>query len=97
MLHRSLAFSRLVEGNAPVVHYEININAYDKRYYLADCIYPHRATLLKTIPKPAIEKKRLLRGLKESCGEDINLACSSLGELMFVTLLEHETLSPCGR
>jgi hypothetical protein len=40
MLHRSLAFSRLVEGNDPVVHYEINGNAYDKSCYLADDIYP---------------------------------------------------------
>jgi hypothetical protein len=38
MLQRSLVFSGLVEGNALVVHYEINDNAYDKPYYLHDGI-----------------------------------------------------------
>jgi hypothetical protein len=30
MLQRSPVFSRLVEANAPMVHYEINENAYNK-------------------------------------------------------------------
>jgi hypothetical protein len=40
VLHCSRVFSRLVEGSAHVVSYEINVNAYGKLYYFADSIYP---------------------------------------------------------
>jgi hypothetical protein len=39
MLQRSQVLSRLMQGNAPVFHYEINGRAYNKCYYLADDIY----------------------------------------------------------
>jgi hypothetical protein len=58
MLHRSLVFSKLVEGNAPVVSYAINDNAYDKPYYLLNGIYLDWATLLKTVCKPTTEKTK---------------------------------------
>jgi hypothetical protein len=36
MLHRSLVFARLAEGNAPSTNYEIIGHLYNKIYYLAD-------------------------------------------------------------
>ncbi|KAK1647083.1 hypothetical protein QYE76_064888 [Lolium multiflorum] len=56
VLHRSLVFNRLLKGIAFVVNYEINCDAYDKTYYLADGIYSNWATLVKTIHKPGAEK-----------------------------------------
>jgi hypothetical protein len=56
VLQRSLIFGRIEESNAPVVHYEINGHPYNKRYYLADGIYPKRSTFVKTIREPTEEK-----------------------------------------
>jgi hypothetical protein len=61
MLHRSPVLSRLVEGNALVVSYEINSNAYDKPYYLFDGIYPDWITLVKTLCNPGTKKTKSKR------------------------------------
>jgi hypothetical protein len=39
VLHRSHLFDTLAQGEVTSVNYTININNYDKRYYLADGIY----------------------------------------------------------
>jgi hypothetical protein len=58
VLHRSSVLSRLVEGNAHVVSYEININAYNKPYYIVGGIYPDWIILVKIVCNLAIEKTK---------------------------------------
>ncbi|KAK1644150.1 hypothetical protein QYE76_061955 [Lolium multiflorum] len=53
------------------VSYEINGNAYDKPYYLADGIYPDWATLVKTVRTPNSEKTRRFAKIQEACRKDV--------------------------
>ncbi|KAK1670865.1 hypothetical protein QYE76_059024 [Lolium multiflorum] len=71
VLHRSPVFERLMQGKAPRVSYEINGNAYDKPYYLADGIYPDWATLVKTVRNPNSEKTRRFAKMQEACRKDV--------------------------
>ncbi|KAK1652133.1 hypothetical protein QYE76_069938 [Lolium multiflorum] len=71
VLHRSPVFNRLMQGKAPWVSYEVNGNAYDKPYYLADGIYPDWATLVKTIRNPNSEKTRRFAKMQEACRKDV--------------------------
>ncbi|KAK1611457.1 hypothetical protein QYE76_035130 [Lolium multiflorum] len=59
--------SRIVLG----VSYEINGNAYDKPYYLADGIYPDWATLVKIVRNPNSEKTRMFAKMQEACRKDV--------------------------
>jgi hypothetical protein len=63
VLQRSAVFGRLAEGNARVVHYEINSHPYTKCYYVIDGIYPKWSTFMKTIREPTEEK---IRGLPDN-------------------------------
>lgn len=45
-------FVELTRGRAPVANYTINNHAYIIGYYLADGIYHHWATIVKTISQP---------------------------------------------
>ncbi|KAK1662011.1 hypothetical protein QYE76_050170 [Lolium multiflorum] len=71
VLHQSPVFNRLMQGKAPRVSYEINGNAYDKPYYLADGIYPDWATLVKTVRNPNSEKTRRFAKMQEACRKDV--------------------------
>ncbi|KAK1691953.1 hypothetical protein QYE76_008650 [Lolium multiflorum] len=61
----------LMQGKAPRVSYEVNGNAYDKPYYLADGIYPDWATLVKTVRNPNSEKTRRFAKMQEACRKDV--------------------------
>ncbi|KAK1667311.1 hypothetical protein QYE76_055470 [Lolium multiflorum] len=79
-----------MQGKAPRVSYEINGNAYDKPYYLADGIYPDWATLVKTVRNPNSEKTRRFAKMQEACKMwSVDLVCSKLGGQLSVTRQEH--------
>ncbi|KAK1682370.1 hypothetical protein QYE76_043218 [Lolium multiflorum] len=63
--------NRLMQGKTPRVSYEVNGNAYDKPYYLADGIYPDWAALVKTIRNPNSEKTRRFAKMQEACKKDV--------------------------
>ncbi|KAK1606158.1 hypothetical protein QYE76_029831 [Lolium multiflorum] len=60
-----------MQGKAPWVSYEVNGNAYDKPYYLADGIYPDWATLVKIVRNPNSEKARRFAKMQEACRKDV--------------------------
>ena len=67
-------FSRLAEGNAPTVNYEINGHHHDKGYYLANGIYPRWSTSVKTIGKPKDEKESRFAKVQEAARKDVERA-----------------------
>src|SRR6266498_1064162 len=71
VLHHSPLFAKLAEGEAPEVNYSINGHNYTMGYYIADSIYPTWATLVKIIPSPLGNKKKIFcqvsRSSQEGC------------------------------
>jgi hypothetical protein len=78
VLHRSPVFSMLIECTAPQISYVIIGNPYDKDYYLADGLYPSRATLLKTIRNPADEECKRFAKEQEGSRKDVEVWCASV-------------------
>lgn len=74
VLQRSPVFSKLAEGQAPVVNYEINGHQYNKGYYLADGIYPEWSTFVKTIRRPQGKKRCRFAKEQESDRKDVERA-----------------------
>jgi hypothetical protein len=57
VLHRSHLFARLSRGDSPSSNPVVNGHDYTMSYYLADGIYPARATFVKTIQNPQTKKQ----------------------------------------
>ena len=68
-------FSDVLQGRTPPVQFTINGATYNMKYYLANDIYPNWTTLVKTIPMPEEEKRKLFakmsRSDKKGCEENI--------------------------
>jgi hypothetical protein len=71
VLHRSLLFAKLAEGEAPQVNYSINGHGYTMGYYLADGIYPSWATLVKTMQQPQGNKRKYFAEVQEAIRKDV--------------------------
>ena len=52
-------FNDIFQGRAPPVQFTINGTTQNMGYYLVDDIYPNWGILVKTIPMPHGEKKKL--------------------------------------
>ncbi|XP_008222871.1 PREDICTED: uncharacterized protein LOC103322723 [Prunus mume] len=64
-------FNDVVRGVAPHVEYIVNENQYHLSYYLANGIYPHWATLVKTVSSPDNPKKRLFAQMQEAYKKNV--------------------------
>ena len=59
VLHKSPLFNDAIQGKAPEVTYTINDHEYNMGYYLADGIYPHWATFVRSFPVPQGKKQKV--------------------------------------
>jgi hypothetical protein len=78
LLQRSPVFSRLVEGNARKVIYQVNGYTYDKGYYLANGINLPWSTFVKTIGKPKDDAENRLAKEQKSTRKDVERALGVL-------------------
>ncbi|XP_028053850.1 uncharacterized protein LOC114258161 [Camellia sinensis] len=74
VLDKSPLFAELTRRCAPAANYTINNHAYTMGYYLADCIYPRWATIVKTISQPQGAKRQLFARMQEACRKDVKRA-----------------------
>ena len=93
VLQCSPIFSKLVEGHAPPVDFVINGRHYNKRYYLADGIYPKWATFVKTISSPVLPKELEFVKEQEGCRKDVERAFGVLQQRFAVVRFPSMTWS----
>ena len=71
VLQRSHVFDALAGRNTAAVNFTVNGHTYNLPYYLADKIYPDRATLVKTKSWPSNNKDKTFALAQEGARKDI--------------------------
>nr|GEW40204.1 hypothetical protein [Tanacetum cinerariifolium] len=84
VLDNSSLFDDFHDDNAPVASYVLNGVGFEKGYYLADGIYPQRATFVKSFTVANDAKQAYFKKRQESAREDVKRAFGVLQGL------EHE-------
>src|SRR4051812_4474581 len=71
VVQRFNVFSRLAEGTATHVNYQVRGHSYNKAYYLAEGIHPTWSTLVKTTCNPTEEKHKRFAKEQETTRKDM--------------------------
>nr|XP_043639657.1 uncharacterized protein LOC122610763 [Erigeron canadensis] len=74
VLNESDLFDDLLENRAPKVEFSVNGDQFQKGYYLADGIYPERATLVKSFKCPLEPKTTKFKRYQEAARKDVERA-----------------------
>nr|GEV65791.1 hypothetical protein [Tanacetum cinerariifolium] len=74
VLNNSPLFDDLLDDISPVAPFECNGVTFEKRYYLADGIYPHWSSFVKSFTVANSEKNALLKHKQESARKDVEIA-----------------------
>ncbi|XP_071681414.1 uncharacterized protein [Lolium perenne] len=71
---KSLLFTDVLRGEAPVVNFTVNGHEYNYGYYLADGIYPSWPVFMKGVTLPQSEKQRMFTAAQSAWRKDIECA-----------------------
>ncbi|KAL6272650.1 hypothetical protein ACE6H2_023342 [Prunus campanulata] len=71
VLGQSPVFNNILRGQGPNITYQVNNTVYQRRYYLADGIYPRWTTFVKSIPNPQFRKQKLFATYQEKYRKDV--------------------------
>ncbi|XP_021759183.1 uncharacterized protein LOC110724096 [Chenopodium quinoa] len=74
VLYYSLVFTDVLQGRAPLVKFNVNGHEYNMAYYLADGIYPSRATFVQGFTNPQTHKHMLFAEQQADARKDVECA-----------------------